>query len=71
MEAEAFVMIPKAKNKGTEVTIEILPLVQCKDCTHGEKVNAVYLCGKPRGFGNAHEPDWFCADGVRKERESQ
>ena len=39
----------------------------CKDCKYGEKANAVYLCGKPRGFGAAHEPDWFCADGERKE----
>lgn len=42
-------------------------LVRCKDCRHGEKVNAVYLCGKSRGFGIAHAPDWFCADGEWKE----
>lgn len=42
-------------------------IVQCKDCKHGEKANSVYLCGKSRGFGIAHEPDWFCADGERKE----
>lgn len=42
-------------------------IVKCKNCKHGEKVNSVYLCCKPRGFGAAHEPDWFCADGKRKE----
>lgn len=42
-------------------------VVHCKDCDYGEKVNSVYLCGKIRGFGIAHEPDWFCADGERKE----
>lgn len=42
-------------------------LVRCKYCKHGEEVNSVYLCGKTRGFGLAHEPDWFCADGERKE----
>ena len=41
-------------------------LVRCKDCKHGEKVNSVYLCGKSRGFGIAHEPYWFCADGEKK-----
>lgn len=42
-------------------------IVRCKDCKHGEKANNVYLCGKSRGFGLAHEPDWFCADGERNE----
>lgn len=43
-------------------------VVRCKDCKHGEKANDVYLCGKPRGFGLAHEPNWFCADGERRNR---
>ena len=42
-------------------------VVLCTDCKHGEKVNSVYLCGKSRGFGIAHDPSWFCADGERKE----
>lgn len=42
-------------------------LVRCMDCEHGEKVNSVFLCGKTRGFGIAHEPEWFCADGERRE----
>ena len=41
-------------------------VVMCKDCKYGEKANAVYLCGKIRGFGIAHEPKWFCADGEAK-----
>ena len=45
----------------------MVKVVRCKDCKYGEKANAVYLCGKSRGFGIAHEPDWFCADGERKE----
>lgn len=48
---------------------KITPLpavVRCKDCKHGEKANDVYLCGKQRGFGLAHEPNWFCADGERR-----
>lgn len=46
---------------------EPVDIIHCKDCEHGEKVNFVYLCGKSRGFGIAHEPDFFCADGERKE----
>lgn len=42
-------------------------VVYCRDCKHGEKANDVYLCGKSRGFGLAHEPKWFCADGEKKE----
>ena len=46
---------------------DAMPVVRCKECKHGEKANDVYLCGKSRGFGLAHEPSWFCADGERKE----
>ena len=45
---------------------EQLDIVRCKECCYGEKANAVYLCGKNRGFGIAHEPNWFCADGKKK-----
>lgn len=45
---------------------KLVRVVRCKDCKNGEKVNSVYLCGKSRGFGIAHAPDWFCADGERR-----
>ena len=41
-------------------------IIRCYACKYGEQANDVYLCGKSRGFGIAHEPDWFCADGERK-----
>lgn len=41
-------------------------IIRCKDCRHGEKCNSVYLCGKSRGFGMAHDPSWFCADGEKR-----
>lgn len=65
-ESDAWVMIPRLDDKKTGVILDMHPLVQCKDCRHGEKVNSVYLCGKSRGFGIAHDPDWFCADGERR-----
>lgn len=40
-------------------------IIRCYACKHGEKANDVYLCGKSRGFGIAHDPSWFCADGER------
>ena len=52
--------------KAEQLLKEYPQIVRCKDCKHGEKANAVYLCGKLRGFGLSHDPDWFCADGKRK-----
>ena len=64
MLAEAIVLIPKSANKGTEIQMDVLPLVLCKDCKHG----------KPGACGDGidcdgvwHEADWFCADGERKD----
>ena len=52
-------------------------VVLCKDCKYGHHViNTVngevrlyrVICVKPYGQGSAvHEPDWFCADGKRKD----
>lgn len=46
-------------------------LIRCKDCKHGqyeewdngECVDKTVYCD---GYG-IHKPDWFCADGERKE----
>ena len=54
------------KGEETGYTQRDEEIVRCKDCKHGEKCNSVYLCGKSRGFGIAHEQDWFCADGERR-----
>lgn len=66
-ECKAWVMIPKSKNKGTELVVDMRPLVLCKDCKHGqyeewdngECVDKTVYCD---GYG-IHKPDWFCADG--------
>ena len=42
-------------------------LVRCKDCKYGEPWGVLIGCGTTKGFGIAHEPDWFCADGVNKD----
>ena len=42
-------------------------LVRCKDCEHSKSYSNGEMFGCK--FGNGlHEPDWFCADGVREER---
>ena len=65
--ADAWVMIPVAENNGKECSLDICPLVLCKNCKH-------YLLpdGESRGECMAKagwfpvDADWFCADGERK-----
>jgi len=66
MEANAWVMIPKAKKKGTECVLDMRPLVLCKNCKH-------YKDGKCFHVMRRHglEPDWFCADGEEKDGEQE
>ena len=68
MEAQAFVFIPTSKNKGTEVVLDIHPLVLCKNCEWWDKGyteecrNSDSVC-----FSNGRcEPDFFCADGEER-----
>jgi hypothetical protein len=56
-EAEAWVMIPKVKNKGTECEIDMRPMVLCKDCKHRLECD----------YWIENGDDWYCADGERKE----
>ena len=42
-------------------------LVRCKDCKYGEPWGVLIGCGTAKGFGITHKPDWFCADGERKD----
>lgn len=45
-------------------------LVRCKDCKHGDPCNdGEIYCEKDIGTIKTavHKPDWFCADGTRKE----
>lgn len=42
-------------------------LIRCKDCKHGgidSTSHPNYWCSAHSEY---HEPDWFCADGERKE----
>lgn len=64
-EAEAWVMIPKNKNKGTEVVIDMRPLVLCKNCKHRDPENKKCDCGgMPWNTQIIPVPDdWFCPQG--------
>lgn len=44
------------------------PLVRCKDCKYVAMLNGSYYCDKPNEDRiRFKKPDWFCADGERKE----
>ena len=73
MKVDAFAIVPHSKNKGTEVELEIQPLVLCKNCEHlidhyGFMDDG--YCRKMREeYGVKFKPKraWFCADGIRKD----
>lgn len=66
MKADAWVMIPITESEGKECSLDIYPLVLCKNCKH-------YLLpdGESRGECMARagwfpvDADWFCADGEK------
>lgn len=65
-EAKAWVMIPISNNKGTEIIIDMRPLVQCKDCRHYDSDKRI--CFHPFGrVDGIMLGEWFCADGERKD----
>ena len=67
-EAEAWVMIPKVKNKGTECVLDMRPIVLCKDCKHGTEMPRGIYCDIVMVNRTAYrDPVWFCADGVKKD----
>ena len=69
MLAEAIVLIPKSANKGTEIQMDVLPLVLCTDCKwwHESETHKGYGdCGQANGI-TLKSSDWYCADGERQE----
>ncbi len=47
-------------------TVDVVPVVRCKDCVNKECFgrDGKIVCDLD---GFIHEPDWFCADGERRE----
>lgn len=43
-------------------------VIRCKDCRNGEKANELIACGNPKFFGRFFRPEWFCADGEKKDK---
>lgn len=70
MKAEALVVIPKVETDGAKV--EVLPLVQCRNCVYANLESVMdhqdyFYCAINRG---CHYGSWFCADGkMRKKSE--
>jgi hypothetical protein len=60
---------PLIREDGTSVGVgfrQMVELVRCKDCVNKECFgrDGKIVCDLD---GFLHEPDWFCADGERKE----
>ena len=51
-------------------TVDAVPVVRCKECKYWTK--ALIQCNKLTVNGVAHctNPDWFCADGERRENDA-
>ena len=69
MKAEALVVIPKVETDGAKV--EVLPLVQCRNCAYANLETVVdhqdyFCCTINRACHFGH---WFCADGKRSKSE--
>ena len=64
-EAKAFKMIPHC-TKDT-ITYEMEELVLCKDCKHAVAQDCEQVWCSFVDDGLAHEPNWFCADGERRD----
>lgn len=41
-------------------TVDAVPVVRCRDCKYHQEKSCEVMIG-------VYEPDWFCADGERKE----
>ena len=60
--AEAWVMIPRSKDKGSKILVEAIPLVLCKDCKYYDGEGTCLDLGIAMVKGN-----WFCANGESKD----
>lgn len=65
--AELEDLIYHISNDGLNINVEIRPLVKCKDCKHLGENDGYYFCNAI-GIAFGDKPDWFCADGERKEK---
>lgn len=59
--------------KEQEAAGYVLP-VRCKDCIHGKQLFPDYISCQisdenESGCHASHKPEWFCADGIRREYE--
>ena len=56
-------------------TVDAVPVVRCKDCkcfdVTWESVNAPQGCYFCQMHGLMHEPDYYCAEGERREKNDE
>ena len=64
---KAFILA-MVKTRNITPTVDAVPVVRCKDCKHFKPhypFEDCNYCGL--GHGTRLKPDWYCADGVKKE----
>jgi len=74
---ETIELLKEQKNEISRISNEYLKLVKvaskqpqivrCKDCKHAVAQDCEQVWCSFVDDGLSHEPDWFCADGERKE----
>ena len=64
---KAFILA-MVKTRSITPTVDAVPVVRCKDCIFGEQINNRYICTNAGHCqSKSNEPEWFCADGVRRD----
>ena len=66
----------KAIDRDTAPTVDVVPVVRCKDCKHGQPMVYTHaerpciMCSHLGSgfFARVFNPKWFCADGERREK---
>lgn len=69
-EAEAWVLIPKLDKDKTGCVLDMRPLVLCKDCKYWYFADNRIPCERENVCGRngiVVTPEWFCADGERRD----
>ena len=51
----------------TMPNVDVVPVVRCKDCIY----NKTGSCAYSENVSTYYDPNWFCADGERKDNERQ
>ena len=70
--ASSKISFPKAaevlRDASVLLTADVAPVVRCKDCENSHNVGGQRRCAHGTCCGRAVPPDFYCAEGKRKEK---